>query len=85
MFPEYEELFKRNTIYSSIALKLIEKYPHANIISNTRIDNILMRISFLILESINYKISLKSKALVIGNLSLLKLKKLLLILIHQLI
>lgn len=40
MFPEYEELFKGNTIYSSIALKFIEKYPHANIISNTRIDKL---------------------------------------------
>ena len=39
-FPEYEELFKGNTIYSSIALKFIEKYPHANIISNTRIDKL---------------------------------------------
>lgn len=37
-FPEYEELFKGNTIYSSIALEFIEKYPHADIISNTRID-----------------------------------------------
>ena len=36
-FPEYELLFK-NTIYSSMALNFIEKYPHANIISNTRID-----------------------------------------------
>lgn len=37
-FPEYELIFKNNTIYSSIALDFIEKYPHANIISNTRID-----------------------------------------------
>ena len=31
-------MFKGNTIYSSIALDFIEKYPHADIISNTRID-----------------------------------------------
>ena len=37
-FPEYELVFKNNTIYSSISLEFIEKYPHANIISNTRID-----------------------------------------------
>lgn len=37
-FPEYELVFKNNTIYSSIALEFIEKYPHANIIANTRID-----------------------------------------------
>ena len=37
-FPEYEEIFKGNTIYSNIALEFIEKYPHADIISNTRID-----------------------------------------------
>ena len=37
-FPEYEKLFKGNTIYSCIALDFIEKYPHADIISNTRID-----------------------------------------------
>ena len=35
---EYELIFKNNTIYTSIALDFIEKYPHANIISNTRID-----------------------------------------------
>lgn len=39
-FPEYEDLFKGNTIYSSIALEFIEKYPHADIISNTRIDKL---------------------------------------------
>lgn len=37
-FPEYELIFKNNTIYSSIVLEFIEKYPHADIISNTRID-----------------------------------------------
>lgn len=37
-FPEYELVFKNNTIYSEIALLFIEKYPHADIISNTRID-----------------------------------------------
>ena len=37
-FPEYELVFKNNTIYSNIALEFIEKYPHADIISNTRID-----------------------------------------------
>ena len=37
-FPEYELIFKNNLIYSSIALDFIEKYPHANIIANTRID-----------------------------------------------
>ena len=39
-FPEYEEIFKGNTVYSNIALEFIEKYPHADIISNTRIDKI---------------------------------------------
>ena len=39
-FPEYEDLFKGNTIYSSIALEFIENYSHANIISNTRIDKL---------------------------------------------
>ena len=37
-FPEYELIFKKEAIYSDIALKFIEKYPHADIISNTRID-----------------------------------------------
>ena len=32
-FPEYELLFKGNTIYSDIALSFIEKYPHAELIS----------------------------------------------------
>ena len=39
-FPEYELVFKNNTIYSNIALEFIEKYPHADIISNTRIDSL---------------------------------------------
>ena len=37
-FPEYESIFKSQAIYSDIALKFISKYPHAEIISNTRID-----------------------------------------------
>ena len=39
-FPEYEEIFKGHTIYSNIALEFIEAYPHADIISNTRIDKL---------------------------------------------
>ena len=39
-FPEYEDIFKGSMVYSSIALEFIEKYPHADIISNTRIDKI---------------------------------------------
>ena len=37
-FPEYENLFKGEAIYSDIALSFISNYPHADIISNTRID-----------------------------------------------
>lgn len=37
-FPEYEEIFKGQTIYTNTALSFIEKYPHADIISNTRVD-----------------------------------------------
>ena len=37
-FPEYELIFKNKAIYSNIALDFISKYPHAEIISNTRID-----------------------------------------------
>src|SRR5574344_274944 len=37
-FPEYELLFKNKAIYSNIALNFISKFPHAEIISNTRID-----------------------------------------------
>ena len=39
-FPEYEEIFKGNMIYSNTALKFIENYPHADIIANTRIDKL---------------------------------------------
>lgn len=39
-FPEYELIFKKKTIYSNLALSFIEKYPHADIISNTRIDTL---------------------------------------------
>ena len=37
-FPEYETIFKGEMIYSESALTFIEKYPHADIIANTRID-----------------------------------------------
>lgn len=37
-FPEYENLFKEEAIYNDIALSFISNYPHADIISNTRID-----------------------------------------------
>jgi transposase len=39
-FPEYEEIFKGTLIYFNIALEFIESYPHADIISNTRIDKL---------------------------------------------
>lgn len=39
-FPEYEFIFKSNSIYSNLALEFIEKYPHSDIISNTRIDSL---------------------------------------------
>ena len=39
-FPEYELIFKKEAIYSDIALSFIEKYPHADIISNARIDKL---------------------------------------------
>ena len=39
-FPEYELLFKQEAIYSDIALSFIANYPHAEIISNTRIDHL---------------------------------------------
>jgi transposase len=39
-FPEYEIIFKNNTIYSALALEFIESYPHSDIISNTRIDSL---------------------------------------------
>ena len=39
-FPEYENIFKDNLIYSNIALEFIEAFPHADIVSNTRIDRL---------------------------------------------
>ena len=39
-FPEYEEIFKGSMIYSNFALEFIENFPHADIISNTRIDKL---------------------------------------------
>ena len=38
VFPEYEKMFKGNLIFSNTSLEFIKKYPHANIISNTRVD-----------------------------------------------
>ena len=70
-FPEYELIFTGNTIYSDIALSFIEKFPHADIISNTRIDYLQ-----------NF---FKKKTLGIGNPKQARLKILLLNLIHLLI
>ncbi|MGI6329584.1 MAG: IS110 family transposase [Bacilli bacterium] len=39
-FPEYENLFKGALIYSNTALSLIERYPHADILTSTRVDAI---------------------------------------------
>lgn len=38
VFPEYEKSFKKKLIFSNTSLEFIKKYPHADIISNTRID-----------------------------------------------
>ena len=38
VFPEYEGIFVGQKLYSETALKFIKKYPHAEIIANTRID-----------------------------------------------
>ena len=37
-FPEYETLFRGSTIFSDTSLSFIEKYPHPEIITNTRVD-----------------------------------------------
>ena len=37
-FPEYESLFKGPLIYSDTALSFIEKYPHPELITDTRVD-----------------------------------------------
>lgn len=39
-FPEYELLFKGSLIYSNTSLSFIEKYPHTDIIKDTRIDGL---------------------------------------------
>lgn len=39
-FPEIEEIFKGNMMYYKVVLEFIEAYPHADIISNTRIDKL---------------------------------------------
>ena len=62
-FPEYEDIFKGNTIYSNIALKFISRYPHADIIANTRIDALQ---NFLKKHEFRHW---KSKALLIKDLA----------------
>jgi len=39
-FPEYETIFPKDTIFSNTSLELVRKYPHIDIISNTRVDAI---------------------------------------------
>ena len=60
-FPEYENIFKGSTIYSNIALEFISRYPHSDIISNTRIDALQ---NFFKKHEFRYW---KSKALLIKN------------------
>ena len=38
VFPEYENIFKGILIFSNTSLEFIKKYPHADIIKNTRVD-----------------------------------------------
>ena len=62
-FPEYENIFKGEMIYSNIALSFIEKYPHADIISNTRIDKLQ---NFFKKHEFRYW---KAKAILIKNIA----------------
>ena len=39
-FPEYEKYFKKDLIFSTTSLEFIKKYPHADIVSNTRLDSL---------------------------------------------
>ena len=54
VFPEYEKIFKGNLIYSNTSLEFIKKYPHANIIANTRVDALANTMSKLNNRHENY-------------------------------
>ena len=62
-FPEYENIFKDNLIYSNIALEFIKSFPHADIISNTRIDKLQ---NFFKKHEFRYW---KAKAILIKNIA----------------
>lgn len=62
-FPEYENIFKGNLIYSNIALEFIKSFPHADIISNTRIDKLQ---NFFKKHEFRYW---KAKAILIKNIA----------------
>ncbi len=38
VFPEYEEIFKKDALFSETALNFIIIYPHADLIANKRVD-----------------------------------------------
>ena len=62
-FPEYDEIFKQSMMYSNASLSFIERFPHANIVKNTRIDYIQ---NFLKKNNFRY---FKSKAIKIKELA----------------
>lgn len=64
-FPEYEEIFKGQDIYKETSLTFIEKYPHADIISDTRVDA---------LANTMYKLNERHKNYYLKKANLIKLK-----------
>ncbi len=64
-FPEYEEIFKGQDIYKETSLVFIEKYPHADIISDTRIDA---------LANTMYKVNERHKKYYLKKATLIKIK-----------
>ena len=65
VFPEYEGIFVGQKLYSETSLKFIKKYPHAEIIANTRIDALANTMT---------KINSRHKDFYLKNATLIKIK-----------
>lgn len=54
VFPEYENIFKKEALFSENALNFISIYPHADIIAHKRVDALANTLASLYNRHINY-------------------------------
>lgn len=68
-FPEYEQIFKKDTIYEDTALNFIQAFPHAYIIKEKRIDCLYNNLFATTKRHLNYCKKLAEKIKSYANIS----------------